>query len=148
VLLFGIWWIYYLEPAERGLTDRPQFSYFWGYGHWFLFAAIAAAGSGLEVAVDAAAHAPEIGTVAVGYALAVPVAVFFVLLYVLHRPLVERAEVPPGVLLPAAALELLAPLAAPALGVPATVVVIALIAAAVVAVTIASGQGRRSAESS
>jgi low temperature requirement protein LtrA len=148
VLLFAIWWIYYREPAERGLTERPQFSYFWGYGHWFLFAAIAAVGSGLEVAVEAAAHAPEIGAVAVGYALAIPVAVFLVLLYVLHRPLVDRAEVPAAVLLPAAALELLAPLTAPALGVPATVVAIALIAAAVVAVTIAVGQRRRSAESS
>jgi len=148
VLLFAIWWIYYLEPAERGLTDRPQFSYFWGYGHWFLFAAIAAVGSGFEVAVDAAAHAPEIGVIAVGYALTVPVAAFFVLLYVLHRPLVDRAEVPAAVLLPAAALELLAPLAAPALGVPATVVLIALIAAAVVAVTVVIGQGRRSSAAS
>ena len=121
--------------------DRPQFSYFWGYGHWFLFAAIAAVGSGLEVAVEATTHAPEIGVVAVGFALAIPVAVFFVLLYVLHRPLVDRAEVPAAVLLPAAVLELLVPLAAPALGVPATVVLIALIAALVVAATI--GVGRR-----
>ncbi|MDP9026800.1 MAG: low temperature requirement protein A [Actinomycetota bacterium] len=148
VLLFAIWWIYYLEPAERGLTERPQLSYFWGYGHWFLFAAIAAIGSGLEVAVDAAAHRPEIGAVAVGYALAVPISVLFVLLYVLHRPLVDRAEVPGFVLLPAAALELLAPLTAPSLGVPATVVEIALVAAGVVAVTIAVGQRRRSSASS
>ena len=146
VLLFAIWWIYYLEPAERGLTARPQLSYFWGYGHWFLFAAIAAVGSGLEVAVEGAAHAPEIGVVAVGYALAIPVAIFFVLLYVLHRPLVDRAEVPAGVLLPAAVLELLAPLASPALGVPATVVVIAVVAALVVAATIALG--RRSGQGS
>ena len=146
VLLFAIWWIYYLEPAERGLTDRPQFSYFWGYGHWFLFAAIAAVGSGIEVAVEATAHVPEIGVVAVGYALAVPVAVFLVLLYVLHRPLVDRAEVPATVLLPAAALELLVPLAAPAVGTTGTVALIAVIAALVVAATIALG--RRSGQGS
>jgi low temperature requirement protein LtrA len=144
VLLFAIWWIYYLEPAERGLTDRPQFSYFWGYGHWFLFAAIAAVGSGIEVAVETAAHVPAIGVVAVGYALAVPVAAYFVLLFALHRPLVDRAEVPAAVLMPAAALALLVPLAAPAVGIPATVALIALIAAAVVVVTIAVGQRRRS----
>jgi low temperature requirement protein LtrA len=146
VLLFAIWWIYYLEPAERGLTERPGLSYFWGYGHWFLFAAIAAVGSGLEVSVDAAAHLPEIGAVAVGYALAIPTAVLFVLLYVLHRPLVDRAEVPAVVLLPAAALELLAPLAAPQLGVAGTVVVISGIAAFVVAATVVL-RGQRRAES-
>jgi low temperature requirement protein LtrA len=148
VLLFAIWWIYYLEPAERGLEERPQFSYFWGYGHWFLFAAIAAVGAGLEVSVDAAAHHPEIGPVAVGYALAIPVAVLFALLWVLHRPLVDDAEVPAFVLLPAAALELLVPLAAPQLGVAATVVVLAAIAALVVAATVARRRQRSSAPAS
>jgi low temperature requirement protein LtrA len=136
LLLFAIWWVYYLEPAERGLAERPQFAYFWGYGHWFLFAAIAAVGAGLDVSVDAAAHVAEIGSVAVGYALALPVAVLFVLLYVVHRPLVDVAEVPGFVVLPAAALEVLAPLAAPALGVAATVVVIAAVAALVVVATV------------
>ncbi len=142
VLLFAIWWIYYLEPAERGLEARPQFAYFWGYGHWFLFAAIAAVGAGLEVAVDAAAHTEEIGVVAVGYALSVPVAVLFVLLYVLHRPLVDDPEVPGFVLLPAAALELLAPLTAPVFRVPATAAVIAGVASLVVVATL-SWRGQR-----
>ncbi len=145
VLLFVIWWIYFLEPAERGLRQHPTLSYFWGYGHWFLFASIAAVGSGLEVAVDAAAHAPEIGAVAVGYALAVPTAALFVLLYVLHRPFQDRSEVPVGVLLPAAVLELLAPLAAPAIGVPGVIVLVALVAAAVVVGTLAAVRRRSEA---
>ena len=93
--------------------------------------------------MHAAAHEPEIGVVAVGYALAVPTAALFLLLYVLHRPFEDRSEVPVGVLLPAAALVLLAPLAAPVVGVPGVVVLIALIAALVVVGTIALEQRRR-----
>ena len=142
VLLFAIWWIYFLEPVERGLRRRRSLSYYWGYGQGFLFAAIAAVGAGLEVAVEATAHAPGIGSVAVGYALAIPLAVLFVLLWALHRPLLERQEVPGPVLLPAAAVVLLIPAAAPVLGVAGMVVAFAVVGALVVAATIAIGVHR------
>ncbi len=142
-LLFAIWWIYYLEPTERGLTDHPTLSFFWGYGHWFLFAAIAAVGAGIEVAVEGAAHPLEIGPVATGYALAIPLAALFVLLYVLHRPLVDESEVPGRVLLPATLLVLLIPLAAPVLGALGTVVALAFVGGLVVAGTTAVVQLRQ-----
>jgi len=136
VLLFAIWWLYFLEPTEAGLRARRNWSYFWGYGHYLLFAGIAAIGGGLELAVDVAGHEPRIGLVAVGYALAVPVAVVFLVLYVLHRPFRQPGQVPGRVLIPAAALTLLVPLAAPALGVAETVAGVALIGASAVAATI------------
>jgi low temperature requirement protein LtrA len=142
VVLFALWWLYFLEPAERGLRARPRWSYFWGYGHYLLFAGIAAIGAGLEVAVESAGHESGIGGVAVGYALAVPVAVVLVLLYVLHRPLVDEAEVPGRVLLPAAALTLLLPLTTPALGVAGMVVALAVLAALVVVVAVLMRQRR------
>jgi low temperature requirement protein LtrA len=143
-LVFGIWWLYFLEPIEEGLRHRPSWSYFWGYGHYVPFAAIAAIGGGLEVAVDSAGHEPRIGLVATGYALAIPVAVFFIVLYVLHRPFHSAGEVPGRVLLPAAVLALLVPLAAPMLGVAGTVVGLAVIGALAVAATLLVQQ-RRSA---
>ena len=145
VLLFAIWWLYFLEPAEAGLRKRRSWSYFWGYGHYLLFAGIAAIGSGLELAVDVAGHHPRIGLVAVGYALAVPVALVFVMLYVLHRTFRQPDEVPGRVLIPAALLTLLVPLAAPVFGVGAAVAAIALIAAGAVAATIAVGVRQQSA---
>ncbi len=144
-LLFAIWWIYFLAPTERGLTARPSYAYFWGYGHWFLFAAIAAVGAGIEVAVEGAAHPLLIGSVATGYALAVPVALLFVLLYVLHRPLVDDSEVPGRVVLPAAALALIIPVAAPVVGVPGTVALVAVDGALVVVGTIVVGRARQRA---
>ena len=144
VLVFAIWWLYFLEPIEEGLRRRPSWSYFWGYGHYVPFAAIAAIGAGLEVAVDSAGHEPRIGLVATGYALALPVAVFFIVLYVLHRPFQSAGEVPARVLLPAAVLALLLPLAAPVLGVAGTVVGLAVIGALAVAATLLM-QRRRAA---
>ncbi|HEY4225350.1 MAG TPA: low temperature requirement protein A [Pseudolysinimonas sp.] len=138
VLVFAIWWLYFLEPTEAGLRRRPSWSYFWGYGHYVPFAAIAAVGAGLEVAVDAAGHEPWIGLIATGYALALPVAVFFVVLYVLHRPFGVPGEVPGLVLFPAATLALLTPLAAPVVGIAGTVVGLALVGALAVAATLLS----------
>jgi len=137
VVLFAIWWLYFLEPAARGLRERPRWSYFWGYGHYFLFAAIAAVGAGLEVAVERTGHEAHGGGVVAGYAVAIPVAAVFVLLYVLHRPLVDRPEVPARVLFPAAVATLVLPLAVPAFGVAAMVMALAALSALVVAVTLA-----------
>jgi low temperature requirement protein LtrA len=139
VMLFAIWWLYFLEPTEAGLRARRSWSYFWGYGHYLLFAAIAAIGGGLELAVHVAGHDPRIGVVAVGYALAVPVAVVFVMLYVLHRPFRQPDQVPGRVLIPAAALTLLVPLAAPVFGIAETVAGLALIGALAVAATLVVG---------
>ena len=51
VLLFALWWLYDLEPSADGLTTRRGRSFLWGYGHYGIFAALAALGAGLEVAV-------------------------------------------------------------------------------------------------
>jgi low temperature requirement protein LtrA len=139
-LLFSIWWLYFLEPAEEGLRRRPGWSYFWGYGHYLPYAAIAALGAGLEVAVEVAGHEPKIGLVAVGYSLAVPTAVIFVMLFVLHRPFPTIGQVPGRVLLTAAVASLLVPLVGPTIGVAGMVVALALIGALAVVATIAIGE--------
>lgn len=132
VLLVGLWWTYFLEPAAEGLQKHRRWSFFWGYGHYLLFAALAAVGAGLDVAVEAVTHHIEVSDVAVGYVLAVPVAVVLILLWVLHLPISAQAEIPPWLLLPAAALLLAVPLSAPLVGVPGVVVAVTLIVAAVV----------------
>ena len=57
----------------------------WGYGHYFVFASAAAVGAGLEVAVAYDTHTPHgLGGVAAGFAIAVPVAVYLLSVWVLH----------------------------------------------------------------
>ncbi|MFC5502380.1 low temperature requirement protein A [Lysinimonas soli] len=142
-MLFGLWWVYFLQPSAEGLRRRRGLSFYWGYGHYLLFAAIAAVGAGLEVAVQAAGHPGKVPDAVAGWAVAVPLAVVLVLIWVLHRPLVERSEVPAVVVLPAAALMLCAPLAAPLLGLVGVAVLLIVLLAVVIAVTMLMGPDTR-----
>lgn len=143
VILVGLWWIYFLQPAGDGLERHRDRSFFWGYGHYFLFAAVAAVGAGLEVAVQVAGHHTEVDPLIAAYVVAAPLAVVLVLVWVLHRPLVERPSVPAVAVLPAAAAALLLPLATPALGLAGVVVGLALVIALAVTATLVSGRSLR-----
>ena len=140
VLLFGLWWLYFLEPAGEGLEVKRGLSYAWGYGHYGIFAALAAVGAGLEVAVEAAGHHLEISAVGATEAVAIPTAIFLVLLWLVHVPLVARLVIRPAVILPAAAVVLALPFLAPSLGIAGVVIAIALVCAVVIAATILARQ--------
>ncbi|MCS5732939.1 low temperature requirement protein A [Herbiconiux daphne] len=135
-LLFGLWWVYFLEPAHEGLERNRRRSYFWGYGHYVIFAALAALGAGLEVSVEALGHHIEAPPVAVAYAIAIPVAVFLVAMWVLYRPLLGPTVIPPALSLGAAVAVLLVPLLTGAVPLAVVVLLITLVIAAVIAVTI------------
>ncbi|WEO78261.1 low temperature requirement protein A [Cryobacterium sp. SO2] len=137
VTLFALWWLYFLEPAGEGLADKRSRSYLWGYGHYFVFASLAALGAGLEVAVAEAGHHLDVAPVALGYAVAIPVGVFLVLLWAVHAVLVSRSQIRPVVILPTAGLVLLVPLLAAAVGVTVVVVIVAALCVFVVTVTLA-----------
>ena len=145
VLLFTLWWIYFSEPAAAGLVRRRERSYFWGYGHYFIFASLALIGAALEVAVVAVTHHIEASELVVGYSLAVPVAIFLVMLWVLHAPLVERVSIPPVATIVAAVAILLMPLAAPVVGVVGVTVGITVVAVLLLAVALRSSVRSRQA---
>jgi len=84
LLVFGLWWTYFLGGDHHGLTTLRT-GLIWGYGHYFVFAAIAALGAGLEVAVDAAEHIAHIGEVGAALSVAIPVVVVLVVLSQLRR---------------------------------------------------------------
>lgn len=125
VLLFVLWWLYELQPSGAALAARRTRSFLWGYGHYGSFAALAALGAGLEVAVHTAGH--DGPAWAVGYAVAIPAAVFLVLLWATHAGMMSRPR--PAVLVSAAISVLLVPLvtvAIPSVTVPAVAGVCAL----------------------
>ena len=139
VLLFALWWLYELEPSADGLSTRRGRSFLWGYGHYGVFAALAALGAGLEVAVRQAGTHDILGP---GYAVAVPTAAFLALLWISHSPIVPRSPVRPSVLFGAAALVLLAPMVGA--GVGAIVALVALVTTATVVVTVVLTRTSRS----
>jgi low temperature requirement protein LtrA len=86
LIVYSMWWFYFDRPAHDLLTSYRR-AFIWGYGHYFVYAAAAAVGAGLGVAVDRAGAHAAIGPVGAGMAVAVPVAVFLMCLWaLLDRP--------------------------------------------------------------
>jgi len=145
VVLFALWWLYFSEPAGDGLEGHRDLSYLWGYGHFAIFAALGALGAGLEVAVESAGHHVEVDPAVVGYSVAIPVAVFLVVLWAAHAPLVERVVIHPlGIALAAVAV-LLLPLGADAIGIAGVLAGIAIALVVLLAVTLLGQRERAEA---
>ncbi|QUQ62860.1 low temperature requirement protein A [Kutzneria sp. CA-103260] len=124
VIVFGMWWLYFDRPAHYLLTSLRT-SIFWGYGHYAVFAAAAAVGAGLAEAVQAHDH--------IGWAIAAPVAVYVLSLWVLQvRP--RKEYLVDATHLAAVVLILLTPLTP--WPVPATAVVVVVL----VVVSVVLGQ--------
>lgn len=86
LIVYSMWWMYFDRPVHDLLTSLRK-AIIWGYGHYMVFAAAAAVGAGLAVAVDQATGQAKIGATAAGAAVAIPVAVFLLCLWFLHyRP--------------------------------------------------------------
>jgi low temperature requirement protein LtrA len=141
-LVFALWWLYFLQPAGDGLASRRERAYVWGYGSFGIFAALTAVGAGLEVAVEAAGHHIAASPVAVGYAIAIPVAVFLVLLWALHAPLLDQPVCRPRAMLGGALVVLLLPLAAQEIALAAVVAAIAVTCATIIAITLVPERAR------
>ncbi|MGW0479689.1 low temperature requirement protein A [Nonomuraea sp. NPDC003214] len=140
VLLFALWWVYFLLPAGEGLEERPHLSYLWGYGHYGVFAALAALGAGLEVAAEQTGHDVTATPLAIGYAVAIPAAVFLVLFRLIHGTVVRARVTHPAVVPGYALVILLLPLAAPRAGVPAVVAGIAAACVLLIVTVVAIGR--------
>ena len=132
-LLFVLWWLYFSEPAGDGLARRRDLSFVWGYGHYLIFASLAAVGAGLEVAVESAGHHTETPDTVVALAVAVPVAVFLVMLWAVHAPIVDRVVINPVAIGMSAVLIVGAAFAAPAVGVAGALVAIVVVLVALLA---------------
>ncbi|MFE1953744.1 low temperature requirement protein A [Streptomyces sp. NPDC059524] len=91
-LTFGMWWVYFSTPFGDILVHRRQRGYLFGYGHIPLFAGIAGAGAGLHVAGLSLEHHAKIGHVAVVLALALPVGLYLLTVYLLHTLLLSAAD--------------------------------------------------------
>ena len=85
LLVLALWWSYFKHPTEidRDLSLGEAIT--WGYGHYVVFAAIAALGAGLQVAVDATHEALPLSPLAVALTVAIPVIVYLVATVLLHR---------------------------------------------------------------
>lgn len=140
VVAFAVWWLYFDTLGAAALVRNRQAAFAWGYGHYLIFAGIAAVGASTGVALDALtdpAHADPASGSAGARLLAGALAVVFVVLLVLAR---LSRPVPAGPLSAGAAACLVLAGAAPNLGVVWTFGLVAAVAVVVGAVHRTWGQ--------
>ncbi len=136
ILVFALWWIYFTGAEARLGSLRTAL--IWGYGHYLIFAAVAAVGAGLHTALDVAEHAAHTSARTGGFAVAVPVAMFLLVLLFLHRLTATGAADRPIIIAGGAVLVLALAAAGNAMGIGATVAAIGLATAATLAAELAS----------
>jgi len=129
-----MWWMYFMIPGGEVLHRRRERSFAWGYGHILLFAAIAGVGAGLHVAASYIEHEAHIGAVATVLTVAVPVALYVLMVYVLHDVLIRRFDAVHWLLLAGTAVLVIAPALLAAAGVSMAVCLVVLTFAPVVSV--------------
>jgi low temperature requirement protein LtrA len=91
-LVFGIWWTYFVVPYGDLIAARRERSFGWGYGHIPLFGAVVAVGAGLHVAAFYLEHHTALGSLGTTVAIALPVSLYLVGLYVLYAQLTRTLD--------------------------------------------------------
>ena len=88
LIVYAMWWIYFDRPEEHLLDSLPT-AIVWSYLHLPIFAAVAAVGAGLVVAIEEASGHAHLGWTAVGAAVAAPLAVYLLSLWALYVRLLD-----------------------------------------------------------
>ncbi|SDG40814.1 low temperature requirement protein A [Pseudonocardia oroxyli] len=132
LLMFGIWWIYFLGGDEHGFRSLRT-ALTWGYGHFLVFAAVAALGAGLETAVQLAEHEAHVAPVIAGFAVAVPVALYLLVIMVLRGLVWPSGTLTPLLVTLAAVLILACAFLAPVAGIGVSVLAMGIVLAAALA---------------
>jgi low temperature requirement protein LtrA len=127
VVIFGLWWLYFLQPTGDGLAAHRSGSFFWGYGNYFVSAALGAFGAGIEVVTTFAGGRSTVAPAIAVASVSVPVALYLVALIVTHARILPGISVHFWVVAPAALLVLALSFAAPVLGVPIAFVGVAVV---------------------
>lgn len=112
VLIFALWWLYFKVPFAKALHDHNlRRGVMFGYGHYLIFASLAAVGTGLELVADnftsdTGGHgvSPSLAIIT----LSVAVAVYMLTLSIIRAAVVKQgqhnlAAIAAAVLLPALA---------------------------------------------
>jgi low temperature requirement protein LtrA len=140
VLIFGLWWLYFLQPAGAGLAAHRDGSFFWGYGHYFIFAGLGSLGAGIQVVVRLAGGHPSVSPTMAAWAVAIPVAIYLVSLVVTHLRILPGILVHVWIVAPVVVIVLLLPLLTQAISLLVVFALISLVVAAAVAATLALGR--------
>ncbi|MDA0159540.1 low temperature requirement protein A [Solirubrobacter ginsenosidimutans] len=91
-LAFGCWWVYFALPWGEPLARLRQRMFVFGYGHFLIFAPLAAMGAGLHVAAFALEGEVEISETAIVLSVTIPVGIFILAIYGLYSVLLREHD--------------------------------------------------------
>lgn len=75
-ILFSMWWLYFAEEEHLSSRDSSQ-AFSWGYGHGLIYVSGAAVGAGFAALIDVATNHSAVSMLVGNYAVAIPIAVYF-----------------------------------------------------------------------
>jgi low temperature requirement protein LtrA len=140
VLIFALWWLYFLQPSGDGLAEHREGSFFWGYGHYFVFAGLASLGAGLEVVVTSAGGHSVVAPDTAAWSVAIPVALYLASLLVAHLGILPGIRVHAWIVAPTVIVVLLLPFLVSSLGLVVVFAITAVVVAGAVGATMALGR--------
>jgi low temperature requirement protein LtrA len=91
-LTFGSWWMYFALPWAEPIVRHRERGFPFGYGHLFLFSALAAMGGGLHVAAYSLENESSLDATGTVLSVAIPVAVYVGVLYALYAILMRARD--------------------------------------------------------
>jgi low temperature requirement protein LtrA len=83
LIVFAAWWIYFAYDAADLLRPGAP-AFLWGYGHYFVFAAAAGIGAGIQVCAASVIGTARISVTVAAATVTVPSALFFVMVWLLQ----------------------------------------------------------------
>ncbi|HEY6889189.1 MAG TPA: low temperature requirement protein A [Solirubrobacter sp.] len=91
-LAFGCWWVYFALPWGEPLARLRKRMFIFGYGHFLIFASLAAMGAGLHVAAFGLEGEVEISETAIVLSVTIPVAIYVLAVYGLYSLLLREHD--------------------------------------------------------
>ena len=101
LLVFALWWSYFKHSATSQIRQSLPWTFVWALGHYLVFSAVAAVGAGLQVVVDTLTHADHVGSVFAAFTVAIPVAIFLIVLGLLNTRMSDQPTASGPILLTA-----------------------------------------------
>ena len=140
VLIFALWWLYFLQPSGDGLAQNRAGSFFWGYGHYFVFAGLASLGAGLEVVVTSAGGHSVVAPETAAWSVGIPVALYLAALLIAHLGILPGIRAHTWITAPTVLVVLVLPLLVSTIGLVVDIALTAIVVAGAVAATMALGR--------
>ena len=98
LLVFGLWWSYFrrdsVQDIRHELKESVRRTFLRSIAHFLIFASVAALGAGLQIAIQPLTHGTRVTQDSAAFAVAIPVAVYVLVLALLDASDAAKVGIP------------------------------------------------------